>query len=463
MGVITDIPPVNIDAEEAVLGAILINPDAIVQVAPALSGPGDFTSDRGAIYKAMLDLHAAGRDLDAVTLFDLLEKRGHLQGNKGLARLTKLIEAVPSSLHAEDYAELVASYAVRRRIINAAGDVAKEAYNLKSADPVGYMQARVLEVATAQEKQTPPLRDIVGHYYDQVEQWANNPLEIGEVRGLDLGLPSVNQLVDGVDRGLIMLAGRPSMGKSALAFELARRVAESGGRVVLFSLEMAAEAVVGRWASAISGVQTRKARRGVCPRHHRGKPAAQGYITSADLTAYMEALGTIDGYRHLYIDDASSLSASDIRARALQKANLWGGLELVVVDHTGYIKSDRMHGENSAQTEGRKSRILKQLGKGDLGCPVLQVQQLNRNVEQRDNKRPQLSDLRQTGEHEENADVVLAVYRESYYLEREGKPVPSHEQNRIELIGLKNREGPTGTRFLYYDRTISRFGEEAKS
>lgn len=452
--------PASPEAERAVLGSILVDPATIITVAPLLAGPQDFFDQRhGWIYQAALGLHESGIAPDAMTIHDVLVKRGQDKEAGGLGYLAQLISETAIISHAEHYAGVVARYAIRRRIIQAAGEIAGEAYNLKSADPIGFLQRKALEVAMGRNGHTPTVRAMLGEMFEQVEAWGSDPLPLGQVRGLDLGLPSVNQLVDGLDRGLIILAGRPSMGKSSLAFELGRRVASAGKRVVLFTLEMAGDAVLHRWASGISGVETRKVKRGTCPDEYRGKQAAAGYVTPTDLGRYLKAMGEIDGYPFLHLDDAASLSAADIRLRALQQANLWGGVDLVIVDHTGYIASDERRGENSAQTEGRKSRILKQLGKSDLECTVLLVQQLNRNVEGRANKRPQLSDLRQTGEHEENADVVLGIYRDSYYLEREGKRVPDDKRHVLEVICLKNRDGPTGTKFVYYDARISRFAE----
>jgi replicative DNA helicase len=231
-------------------------------------------------------------------------------------------------------------------------------------------------------------------------------------------------------------------------------VGSRGQNVAIFELEMTRQAILMRWASAASQVDNRKIKRGICPGNASEK-AAPYYASPEEWGRYMAALGGLSELATVVIDDTAGLTLSDIRLRSVQAASRLGGLDLVVVDHTDIIKSDPRQGENSAKTEGRKSREMHELAK-ELNCPVLLVQQLNRAVEGRTEKRPQLADLRDSGEHEQNADVVLALYRESYYK----RQVPGSKTDlELEILGLKSREGPTAKAVIRYQRHLHLFTE----
>jgi replicative DNA helicase len=247
----------------------------------------------------------------------------------------------------------------------------------------------------------------------------------------------VNRLTEGYKPGeLWIVCGRPGMSKSAFVFETARRVAEGGGRVLIFSLEMTKEAVVERWIAALSGVEARVFRRGV-----------------GNIPACLTAISKLDAIKTLWIDDQPALSPSQVRSRAIHKARQEGGLDLIVLDHGRKMNLDG-RGENTAKTEGRKTAMMKDLSK-ELRCPFLLALQLNRGVEGRTDKRPSLADLRDSGEHEEEADGVLGLYRDEYYNEN------TTTRHVMELLALKQREGPSGASraTLYYDATIQKFGD----
>jgi replicative DNA helicase len=304
------------------------------------------------------------------------------------------------------------------------------------------------------------MNEAVGTLYDQVEAWAREPLDFGEVRGLATEIPSLDQLLGGLQPGwLVLICARPMIGKSALAFEIARRNAEKARRVAIFSLEMPRNDILLRWASCLSGVETRKVRRGPCPGKYRGTPSASAYLTEREFSAYIEAMGKISAYPSMWIDDTGALSALDIRARAIRLAHQAGGLDLVIVDHSGLMIGDGQNGEGVSKVEGRKSNAMRALAK-EIGCPVILIQQLNRGVEARSDKRPDLASLRDSGEHEQNAHVVIGLYRESAY--KQMLPGTTDDLS-LEALTLKHREGPSGKRVtLRYERNLHRFGEFVK-
>jgi len=457
---IDQLPPHNPAHERAVLGSILIDPSAIHRVSSILSGPQDFHDARYQwIYRAMLDLNKGGVAIDELSLLDLLERRGRELGNDAF---TDLVVDTPTSLHAEHYARSVSDYARRRRLINAAAEIARAAYDTNTPDPIPFAHKRLMELDS--ENRDAGLVSVAAAssaFYDQVEAWAKEPLDFGQVRGLATNINSLDHLLGGLEPGIeILLSGRPSMGKSALALEIGRRVGMEGGKVVaIFELEMTRQSILMRWASAISGVESRKVQRGVCPAKYEGQPAAAYYVNANEMGRYVDAMGQLSRHQNILIDDTPALTASQIRARAIQKAHEHGGIDLVIVDHTTIMRDEGRYNSNTAKSEGAKSEAMKNLAK-ELGCPVLLVQQLSRATEARQNKRPTLADLRDSGEHEQNADIVLGLYRESYY--KDGLIPGSKADLELEVIGLKNREGPTAKVVIRYERNLHRFSEFTK-
>ena len=451
--------PHNLENERAVLGSIMIDPAALHRVTTILSSPLDFYAQPHQwIYKAMLDLNKGGVAINQITVMDVLERRGQ-QVNPSEVGI--LVSDTPTSLHAEHYARIVADYATRRNLLLYAGEVARAAYDTKRADPTSLAHKLLMDLDS--RNGNAGLVSVAASssaFYDQIEAWAKEPLDFGQVRGLATHITSIDHLTGGLEPGTeILLAGRPSMGKSALALDIGRRVGMDGrGNVAIFELEMTRQSIMMRWASAISKVDSRKVKRGVCPAKYEGQPAASYYVTAEEMGRYAKAMGDLSQLTNVLIDDTPALSASEIRSRSIQKAHDLGGLDLVIVDHTTIIKSEGAYNSNSAKAEGHKSQAMKELAK-ELDCPLILVQQLNRATEGRENKRPTLSDLRDSGEHEQNADVVLGLYRESYYKET----IPGTQQDlELEVIGLKSRDGPTAKVKIRYERHLSAFSEFTK-
>lgn len=360
---------VNLEAEEAVLGSILINPDTRYEIGDLLTDTDFYDERNQIIYRAMVQIDG---NLDALTLADVLND------DKIALYLLKLLDHTPTHIHATHYARIVRRDADRRRYMAAAEKISRKAYQCQDADEVAaYANAQLLNIERNGQHSTAAANQLASDFYDRLEAWSKEPLTDDQVRGLDTGFEAVNRLTEGYKPGdLWIVCGRPGMGKSAFAFETARRVAERGGRVLIFSLEMTKEAVFERWVAAISGVEARIFRRG------RGNiPACLGAILK------LETLKT------LWIDDQPALTPTQVRSRAIRKARKEGGLDLIIVDHVRKMQLDGGRGENTAKTEGRKTAAMKDLAK-ELRCPLLLAAQLNRGVEGRAEKRPSLGDLR---------------------------------------------------------------------
>jgi len=451
-------------AEEAVLGSLLIDLDALPRVAAILAGPGDFfRSVNAEIYDAMLELGRSGTPTDFLAVCGILDKREKLTGVGGPSFITSLVNAVPTSMHAEHYARTVRDKAQRRRLIDVTARITRAAYDeTNGVDPLAYAHKALLEVDQARTGGLAPVSGAASELYDDVMAWANDPLFFGQVRGLASGIPTFDSLVAGMRQtDEVILAGRPGMGKSALAFEIARQVGRAGKRAAVFSLEMPAKKVVARWASAESQINSRRVERGLLPDRLAGGQYAKHYVTPEELGAYVAAVSSLSEMSQVVIDHTPGLSAPEIRARSLSAAQRMDGIDLIVVDHLRLMLALGGKGENSAMTEGAKSQALKELAK-ELNCVVIAVAQLNRGVEARQNRRPILSDLRDSGEHEQNADIVIGLYRDSYYLAQSGQLITpgSRQDLSLEIGLLKHREGEAGrTGTVRYERHLNRFTE----
>ncbi len=424
-----DLLPWSQEAEEAVIGSLLIDPSATAMVQTIVQA-ADFHDDRLAeIYRACLKL---GAGLDYLTLNECLKQ-------PGMAALTcGLMGGVPTSMHLEHYASIVHRDGVRRRVIKVAGQMAQTAYNsMDSSEVLAQVQSLTAALMEGHATGDESLSQLAGEFYDKVDEWYAHPLPPGQPRHLSTGFRAIDEMTDGMEAGtLFVLCGRPSLGKSSLCMEIARRVGMAGHNVLIFSLEMSAHQILGRWASAMSGVQIQHAQRG------------QG-----DSANYIHSVIQMTGRHNIWIDDTVGLSPSQVRGRALAR-HIQNPLDLVVLDHGGEMSPDKgtRVGDNEAAVEGRKTMAMKALAK-ELRCPVLLVLQLNRAVEGRANKRPSMSDLRATGVHEQAADVILALYRESYYDPTCANP------NLLEVAILKNRMGPVTSEpiQLWYEKEIQRF------
>ena len=431
------LPPQNVEAEEAVLGALLIDPDAIIRLATILR-PEDFYREKHAwVYDCILALHERREPVDFLTVCDEMERRGQLNEVGGAAFITSLISAVPTSIHADHYARIVERAAVRRRLIEAAGQIAVLAY--QEADDVEEVVDHAEQILFGiserrLSRELVPIRQVLSEYYDRIEYLTRHQ---GTMIGIPTGFNDLDKLLTGFQRSdMIILASRPSVGKTSLALTMALNAARKHNqRVAFFSLEMSAEQVVQRLISAETGIESQRLRK--------------GEIVEEEWARFMKAASDLADTL-FFIDDSPGLSALELRTKA-RRLHAEVGIDLLVVDYLQLMRGD-YRSENRVQEISAISRALKALAR-ELNVPILALSQLSRGVESRSDKRPQLSDLRESGALEQDADVVIFIYRDELYNEN------TERKNIADIIVAKHRNGPTGTVSLYFKKELAQFRE----
>lgn len=429
--------PANPEAEEAVLGSILIDPDAIIKVAPTLRAEDFYLEKHRWIYQAALDLYERRQPPDFITICDELERRGQLQEVGGPAYITELINAVPTAFHVEHYASIVERTSVLRRLISAAGQIAQLAYEDKGEidEIVDRAEEIVFGVSEHRlQRFLVPIRQVMKEVITRIDYLASHQ---GELLGVPTGFRLLDKLLGGFQKSdLIILAARPSVGKTSLALNIAANAAKRyGQRVAFFSLEMSAEQLVQRLLAAETGIDQQRLR--------------LGQIREEEWPLLMEAAGALSNTM-MFIDDTPALSALELRTKA-RRIHAEHGLDFIVVDYLQLMRGDA-RAENRVQEISYISRALKWLAR-ELNVPVLALSQLSRAVESRPDKRPMLSDLRESGSIEQDADVVLFIYREDMYDE------DTDRQNIADVIVAKHRNGPTGVVSLYFKKELTQFLE----
>ncbi len=430
--------PHNVEAEEAVLGSLLIDPDAVIRVVAFLHPDDFYIVKNGWVYEAILHLHERRQPADFVTLCDELERRGQLAEVGGAAYVTSLINAVPTSIHVEHYAHIVERTAILRRLITAAGQIAQLAYE-ETAEDVDEVVDRAESILFGVSerrisRQLVPIRQILSDYYDRIEYLHQHQ---GETIGVPTGFTLLDKLLGGFQRSdLIIIAGRPGMGKSSLALTIAHNAAKKHRqRVALFSLEMSGEQLVQRLVSAETGIDSQRLRLGDIKEH--------------EWPLFVEATGVLSEAL-IFIDDTPAISALEMRTKA-RRLHAEHGLDLIMVDYLQLMRGD-YRSENRVQEISFISRSLKSLAR-ELNLPVVALSQLSRAVEQRQDKRPILSDLRESGSIEQDADVVMFIYRDEMYNPDTEKP------NIADIIVAKHRNGPTGHAPLFFKKELAQFME----
>jgi len=426
--------PNSPEAERATLGSCIIDPDAVPVVATVLSGPGDFHDDKNRwAWEAILALHRDGAPVDVLTVSDRMEADGTLQAAGGPAFLTELSLEVPTSVHAKHYARIVERTATRRRLIAAGASITRAAFDeSRELSEVEDEAARaVLEARSRQHRQSQPASDLVSSYYDRLEMMMRD----GKPPGLPTGFTDLDKLLGGLQKSdFVVLAGRPSMGKTALALGIARHAAQKfGAKVAFFSLEMSDDQVIQRFVAIESAIPVNSLK--------------QGKIMDAEFPAFMRANDSISRLS-IWVDDTPGINATELRAKCLETEARAGGLDLVIVDYLQLMQGDGRKRPYEQVSDNAKA--LKQIAR-DLNLPVLCLSQLNRSCEGRLNKRPMLSDLRESGVIEEAANQVFFIYRDEVYNEATETP------NIAEVIVAKNRDGAIGTCALYFEKALTRF------
>ncbi len=426
--------PHDVEAEEAVLGSLLIDPDALYRVVSFLRPDDFYIQKNGWIYEVILALHERREPVDLVTLRDELEARGLLEEVGGVAYIARLMDAVPTAIHVEAYGRIVEEAAIRRRLISAASDIAQLAYQERQEIGEVLDRAEQALFAISQRRITRdlvPIQEIVRQYYDRIEYLYDHR---GEPLGVPTGFIDLDRLLGGLQKSdLIIVAARPGVGKTSLCLSMARNAARMGKHVAIFSLEMSAEQVVQRLVSAETGIDAQRLR--------------LGQLREDEWPLFVQATGVLSELP-IFIDDTPAISALQLRTKA-RRIHAEYGLDLIVVDYLQLMTSD-VRAENRVQEVSYISRMMKSLAR-ELDVPVLAVSQLSRAVEQRTDKRPVLADLRESGSLEQDADVVLFIYREEIY-----KP-ETEKQHIADIIVAKHRNGPTGVVQLFFRQQLAQF------
>lgn len=432
------IPPQNLDAEMSLLGAVLIDEEVLADVSDKLRADDFYDKRHKMIYEAMMRLYERHRPVDLLTLSDELTKKDELDLVGGSSYLTELTNYVPTAANAATYAEMVVQKAVRRRLIKASTDIAEMGYDddQEVQQMLEAAEAQLFQVSDTNAKQDlVSLEQILTESFDRMEELHRDK---SKIRGVKTGYRDIDNLTAGLQKSdLIILAARPAMGKSTLALNLAYNIASQEKQSVLvFSLEMSKEQLVDRMLADAAGVDAWNIR--------------TGNLSDDDFEKLSHAMGEM-AEAPIYIDDTAGLSVGELRTKARREAHNHP-LGLIIIDYLQLMQgsSNKGYSDNRVQEVSEISRGLKLIAR-ELNVPVVALSQLSRSVESRNPQIPQLSDLRESGSIEQDADIVMFVYREDYY-----NP-DTDRQHITDLIIAKHRNGPTGRVELYFHPERLRF------
>ncbi len=436
------VPPQSIEAEQSVLGGLLLDNSAWDRAGDLLTDSDFYRFEHRLIYAAIGNMVNAAKPADVITVFEQLQSLGKAEECGGLVYLNALAQSVPSAANLRRYAEIVRERAILRKLIAASDDIATTAFN-----PQGRPVSQILDEAEGQifkigeegsraRQGLQSMDALIVQLIDRVNELHENGAE--EVTGVRTGFYDLDRMTAGLQPGdLIVLAARPSMGKTALALNIAEHVAVNEGLpVVVFSMEMGAAQLALRMVGSLGRIDQQHLRTGALRDDEWGR-----------LTEAVDKLGKVS----MYIDESPALNPSELRARARRQARHCGKLGLIVVDYLQLMNGTSSSEENRATVVGEISRGLKALAK-ELQCPVIAVSQLNRSVESRTDKRPMMSDLRESGAIEQDADVIMFIYRDDYYTKDASK-----EPGIAEVIIGKQRNGPVGTIKLTFLKPLTKF------
>ena len=437
------VPPHSIEAEQSVLGGLLLDNSAWDRAGDVLTDSDFYSFQHRLIFSAIGHLINATKPADVITVFERLESLGKGTESGGLVYLNSLAQSVPSAANIRRYAEIVRERAILRKLVSASDEIATTAFNPQGRAVTEILDEaegkifRIGEEGSRSQQGFQSMDQLVVQLLDRVTELHENGAE--DVTGVRTGYFDLDRMTSGFQPGdLIVLAARPSMGKTALALNIAEHVAVAEGLpVVVFSMEMGAAQLALRLVGSLGRIDQGNLRTG------RLRDDEWGRLSEA-----IEKLGSVS----MYIDESSALSPPEVRARARRQARQCGQLGLIVVDYLQLMSgSGGGSDENRATVIGEISRGLKSLAK-ELKCPVIALSQLNRSVESRTDKRPMMSDLRESGAIEQDADVIMFIYRDDYYNKEASK-----EPGVAEVIIGKQRNGPTGTVKLTFLKPLTKF------
>ncbi|WP_432726303.1 replicative DNA helicase [Variovorax sp. W6] len=434
------IPPHSIEAESSVLGGLLLDNGAWDRMGDLLVDGDFYRHEHKLIYAAIGGLINASKPADVITVYEQLQNLGKADEIGGLVYLNSLAQYVPSASNIRRYAEIVRERSILRKLVSASDEIATNAFNPqgkavdKILDEAEQKIFNIGEEGTRMKQGFQSMDALVVDLLDRVTEMAENP---NDITGVRTGFNDFDKMTSGLQPGdMIVLAARPSMGKTSLAINIAEHVAlDEGLPVAVFSMEMGAAQLAVRIVGSIGRIDQGHLR--------------TGKLTDEEwprLTEAIEKLRTVS----LHIDETPGLSTSELRANARRLARQYGRLGLIVVDYLQLMSTSSSGDENRATAVGEISRGLKMLAK-ELKCPVIALSQLSRGVESRTDKRPMMSDLRESGAIEQDADIIMFIYRDDYYNKE------SKEPGVAEVIISKHRNGPTGTVKLGFLKPLTKF------
>ncbi|MBJ9991786.1 MULTISPECIES: replicative DNA helicase [Paenibacillus] len=431
------IPPQNLEAEQAVLGAILLQSEAMITAMERVSPEDFYDVPHQLIYEAMIQLGEENQPIDLITLTSRLQDKGQLEEIGGVSYLAKLAHAVPTAANVEYYAQIIEEKSMLRRLIRTATQIVSEGYT-GGEDVSGMLsdaERRILEISNRRSGSGfVAIRDVLMEVFERVEVLHQ---QSGSTTGIPTGFVDLDRMTNGFQRSdLIIVAARPSVGKTAFALNIAQNVAvRAKETVAIFSLEMSAPQLVNRMICAEANLDANLMRTG-------------DFKTDEDWAKLTMGIASL-AEAEIYIDDTPGITVADIRSkcRRLKKEK---GLGMIVIDYLQLIQGRGKAGENRQQEVSEISRTLKQIAR-ELSVPVIALSQLSRGVEQRQDKRPMMSDLRESGSIEQDADIVAFLYRDDYYNQE------TEKKNIIEIIIAKQRNGPVGTVELVFMKNFNKF------
>ena len=436
------VPPHSTEAEQSVLGSLLIDNLAWDKCSDLLSEGDYYRHEHQLIYTAIGQLIGASKPADVITVHEVLQSRGKADEAGGLAYMNALAQSVPSASNVRRYAEIVRERAILRKLIAASDEIATQAFNPKGV-PVSQLldeaESRIFRIGEEGSKSGAGFQDmgkLVQALIDRVQELEANGSE--DVTGVRTGFYDLDRMTAGLQKGdLIVLAARPSMGKTAFALNIAEHVAvQEGLPVAVFSMEMGASQLALRVVGSLGRIDQQHLR--------------TGRLRDDEWERLPEAASKLSE-SPIFIDETPGLNPAELRARARRLARQYGGtLGLIVIDYLQLMSGSGGNEENRATVLGEISRGMKGLAK-ELQCPVIALSQLNRSVETRPDKRPMMSDLRESGAIEQDADVIMFIYRDDYYNKE------SKEPGVAEIVIAKQRNGPVGTVKLTFLKPLTRF------
>ncbi|MFK3961169.1 replicative DNA helicase [Pseudalkalibacillus hwajinpoensis] len=428
-------PPQNIEAEQAVIGAVFLEIDALTTATEVLQPEDFYRAAHQKIFSVMIDLSEKGEPVDLVTVTSELQDLKVLEEIGGVSYLSDLANSVPTAANVEYYSKIVEEKSILRRLIRAATDIASDGYAKENEIENLLSEAEKSIMEVSQRKNTGAfisIKDVLVTAYDNIEMLQNSTEDI---TGIPTGFSELDRMTAGFQRNdLIIVAARPSVGKTAFALNIAQNVAtKTDENVAIFSLEMGAEQLVMRMLCAEGNIDAQRLR--------------TGGLTGDDWQKLTMAMGSLSN-AGIYIDDTPGIRVGDIRAKC-RRLKQEKGLGMILIDYMQLIRGNGS-GENRQQEVSEISRSLKGIAR-ELEVPLISLSQLSRGVESRQDKRPMMSDIRESGSIEQDADIVAFLYRDDYY-DKE-----SENKNIIEIIIAKQRNGPVGTVELAFVKEYNKF------